>query len=113
MEGLAGRLRREGVRASAGPWTVCAKTVGARGGRMVFALGKVAGRATARSRIRRIARDVFANTRAREAGVDLLLLVRGDVGRQPRRRVRATLAALLTRALEALQRGETRTREHA
>ena len=100
----AGRLRRRGIRVSAGPWTACGDTAPPGGGRLIVALGRTAGGATTRSRIRRIAREVFADGFGRPAGVSLLLLARSDVSGQPRRQVRARLAELLTRLSNALAR---------
>jgi RNase P protein component len=100
----AGRLRRRGIRVSAGAWTACGDTAPPGGGRLIVALGRTAGGATTRSRIRRIAREVFADGFGRPAGVSLLLLARSDVSGQPRRQVRARLAELLTRLSNALAR---------
>lgn len=100
----AGRLRGRGIRVSAGPWTACGETALPGGGRLIVALGRTAGGAATRSRIRRIAREVFADGFGRSAGVSLLLLARSDVSRQPRRQVRARLAELTTRLSNALAR---------
>lgn len=62
-----------------------------------MALGRTAGGATTRSRIRRIARGVFADRYGRGAGMDVLLLARSDVSGHPRRQVRARLDELLSR----------------
>jgi len=76
------------------------------------ALGRTAGSATTRSRIRRIAREVFADRFSRPAGVDLLLLARSDVSGHPRRQIRASLAELLTRLANALARRQADTTAH-
>ena len=103
-ETVAARLRRRGVRLSAGPWTVCAETAPAGGSRLIVALGRTAGAATARSRIRRIARGVFFDPCRRTGALAVLLLARSDVSRQPRRQVRASLVHLCTRLSAALAR---------
>ncbi len=100
----AGRLRGRGIRVSAGPWTACGDTAPQGGGRLIVALGRTAGGAATRSRIRRIAREVFTDGVGRSARLSLLLLARSDVSRQPRRQVRATLVELLTRLSNALAR---------
>jgi ribonuclease P protein component len=104
----AGRLRRLGVRASHGPWTLCAEKASAGRGRLMVSLGRAAGGAATRSRIRRIARDVFEARRGRPAGVDLLLLARSDVSFEPRSEVRARLGELLGRVSVSLARREAR-----
>lgn len=92
-----GRLRRRGVRVSSGPWTACAGAAPAGEGRLIVALGRAAGNATSRSRIRRIAREVFAQRIGSDGSVDLLLLVRSRVDSLPRRQVRARLGELMAR----------------
>lgn len=105
----AGRLRRWGVRVSAGSWTACGEKARAGEGRLIVALGRAAGSATTRSRIRRIAREIFAARPGRAVGVDLLLMARGDVSRQPRRQVRAGLGRLFERLAARLARRERET----
>lgn len=109
---LAGRLRRQGVRVSAGPWTVCATDAPDRGGRLILALGRASGGAVTRSRVRRIAREVLATRCKRPEAADLLLLARSDVSRHPRRQVRASLAELLKRLSVALGRREAHGYRH-
>lgn len=99
-----GRLRRCSVRVSAGPWTMCGDMASGERGRLIVALGRTAGGATTRSRIRRIAREVFAERFGSPAGTDLLLLARSDVDGQPRRQVRARLEELMTRLASKLAR---------
>lgn len=113
VETPAGRLRRRGVRVSAGPWTLCGETPPGGRGKLIVALGKAAGGATTRSRIRRIARGVFAETGGRPAGTDLLLLARSDVSHLPRRLIRETLVSLWTRLAILLARREAAGRPHA
>lgn len=108
-----GRLRRFGVRASAGPWTACGAKASGKSGRLIVALGRTAGCATTRSRIRRIAREVYGERFGPPAGVDLLLLARSDVSDQPRRQVRARLAELLARLSGMLERRQAGVRNHA
>ena len=100
----AARLRRLGVRVSDGPWTACGQKPTGRGGRLIVALGRAAGGATTRSRVRRTAREVFATQFGRPARLDVLLLARGDLSVQPRRQVRARLAELFTRVSNAVAR---------
>lgn len=108
----ARRLRRHGVRVSAGPWTICAEKAQADGGRLILALGRVAGGAVTRSRVRRIARQVLAEACCSPPGVDLLLLARSPVSHQPRSQVRASLAELLRRLLVAMSRRDAHGRRH-
>lgn len=100
----ASRLRARGVRVSGGAWTLCGDRAHEAHGRLILALGRAAGTAVTRSRIRRIAREVLGRGRDADAGTDLLLLARGDVSDQPRRHVRASLAELLRRLCVALER---------
>lgn len=102
-----GRLRRRGIRVSAGPWTACGDTARDGGGRLIVALGRTAGSATTRSRVRRIAREVFAERFGLAAGVDMLLLARSDLANHPRRQVRARLRELMTRLSSALASRQT------
>jgi ribonuclease P protein component len=69
-----------------------------------MALGRAAGNAVTRSRIRRIMREVFAQRFGMGAGVDLLLLARSNVETLPRRQVRAGLGELTARLSKALAR---------
>lgn len=109
----AGRLRQRGIRVSAGAWTACGDLAQEAEARLIVALGRTAGPATTRSRIRRIAREVFRERLNRGARVDLLLLARSDASDQPRRRLRAALSQLFERVLHALARREGDTKRHA
>lgn len=106
----ASRLRGQGVRVSGGAWTLCGDRARGAHGRLILALGRAAGTAVTRSRIRRIAREVLGRERDAAAGTDLLLLARSDVSKQPRRQVRAGLAELLRRLCAALERREAARR---
>lgn len=105
-EAPAIRLRRHGVRVSGGLWTLCGDRARGAEGKLVLVLGRAAGGAATRSRIRRIAREVLGGGRNASGGTDLLLLARGDLSRQARRQIRAGLAELLTRLCAALARRE-------
>lgn len=108
------RLNRDGIRASAGPWTIYADRIRAHQGRLIVALGRTAGSAVTRSRIRRIARDVFRRVEAKQAApLDVLLLARSDVSSRPRRQVRADFSGLAARALGALARRENQPTRNA
>src|SRR3989304_2555553 len=80
------RLRRHGVRVSGGPWTLCGDRARGAHGRLILALGRAAGGAVTRSRIRRIAREVLGHGCDATGGTDLLLLAPGGGGRRARRR---------------------------
>ena len=98
-----GHLRRHGLRASNGAWNAyVAATRG--GGKLIVALGRTAGNATTRSRIRRIARGVFAEVFGAAARADLLLLARTDMHGHSRRQVRAELRDLMARLSNLLAR---------
>jgi len=94
---VAVRLRRQGVRVTSGPWLACAEKAPERSGRLIVALGRVAGKAVARSRARRIAREVYASQFGRPAGVNLLLLAKSDVSDQARQGLRGRLSEMLRR----------------
>lgn len=106
----ASRLRGHGVRVSGGAWTLCGDRAREAHGRLILALGRAAGTAVTRSRIRRIAREVLGRGRDAAAGTDLLLLARSDVSGQPRRQIRANFAELLRRLCAALERREASRR---
>jgi ribonuclease P protein component len=111
---IATRLRKSGVRVSRGPWVLCADTTAACSGCVIVALGRTAGSAVTRSRVRRIARDVFkAGAPPTRGAVQLLIFVRRDVRDQPRRRIREDLRHLLARVPDALGRREARAAQHA
>jgi ribonuclease P protein component len=100
----AGQIRRSGVRVHGGPWTVFAAPGITAGGRLIVALGRAAGGAVVRNRIRRIARGVYAGAREDFSGSAFLLAARSDVGDVPRRRARAAIEGLLRRGHEVLAR---------
>ena len=72
-----------------------------------MALGRSGGGAVVRSRMRRIARDVYMRAGSDLLGVDFLLAVRNDVSEVPRRRVRGVLEGLFRRGHEAAVRRGT------
>ena len=79
-----------------------------------MALGRKAGGAATRSRIRRLAREAFKAGLLRESGtLDLLLFVRNDVSDRPRRKVRKDLEHLLARVPETMKRRDARQAQHA
>ncbi len=81
---------------------------------MIVALGRTAGSAVTRSRVRRIARNVFtAAVFAAPVALQLLLFVRKDVRDRPRRGIREDLQNLLARVPDALRRREARAAQHA
>lgn len=110
IETPARRLRSSGIRVSAGPWTMCAERARTESGRLILAFGRAAGRAATRSRIRRIAREVLAESGRPPGPMDLLVLARNDVSHHPRRQVRASLAELLRRLSVAMSRREAHGR---
>ena len=104
-----GRPHRHGIKASAGPWTIFADKIRDQRGTLIVALGRVAGSAVTRSRIRRIARDTFRKVQTEQAvHMDVLLLARSDVSCRPRRQVRADLLGLAARAVGGLARREAK-----
>lgn len=112
-ETRVGQLRRHGIRVTSGPWTAFGQAAPHGGGRLIVALGRAAGRATARSRVRRIAREVFLERFGGPPKVDLLLLARSDVGEEPRAQVRGRLGELLTRLSVVLARRQAGGGSHA
>jgi ribonuclease P protein component len=104
----ANTIRRAGVRVTHGPWVlyIAPKSQPTRS-RLIVALGRRAGGAVTRSRIRRIARDSFRTFRSTDSIFDALLLARGDVALQPRRSVRKVLYGLLERGKGALSKPDT------
>ncbi len=102
----AGRLRRGGVRISGGPWSLFAQKATTRERRLILSLGRAAGGAVTRSRIRRIAREVFNTSGGGFADADLLLLARADVSCEAKRQIRGSLAGLAKRAAIALAHRE-------
>jgi ribonuclease P protein component len=103
----AGQIRRLGVRVHGGPWTVFVAPEITAGGRLIVALGRTAGGAVVRNRIRRIARDVYESARGGFSGSAFLLAARSDVGDVPRRRVRVAIEGLLRRGHGVLARRRT------
>lgn len=99
-------IRRGGVRVTHGPWALYVAPGLQPRRRFFIALGRRAGGAVARSRIRRIARDIFKVFAYTEAGFDALLLARGDVALEPRRSVRKVLYGLLERGRSAMAKQE-------
>ena len=104
MKILAEHLRVHGMRISAGPWTIYGESARPSEGKVIVALGRIAGKAATRSRIRRIAREVFSSRFGSAGDINLLLLARGDVTSHPRRKVRLHLSKLLVRIPGALAR---------
>src|SRR3989304_1594586 len=100
------RLRRNGGRVSGGAWTLCGDRARGAHGQLILALGRAAGGAVTRSRIRRIAREVLRHGCEATGGTALPRRAGGDVSRQTRRQVRAGLADLLSRLCAALARRE-------
>jgi len=94
---VAARLRRQGIRVTSGPWLACAEDAPGQSGRLIVALGKVAGKATARNRARRIAREVYASRFGQPAEVNVLLLAKSDVTEETRERLRGRLSEMLGR----------------
>jgi ribonuclease P protein component len=98
----AGTIRRSGLRVAHGPWAAYVALGAQPAGRLIVALGRSAGGAVTRSRIRRIARDLFRPMRDTSSGIDVLLLARNNVGQEPRRNVRRALQGLFERGGHAL-----------
>lgn len=97
-----GRVRRDGIRVHGGPWTVSGMPDDC--DHLVVALGRAAGPAVVRSRMRRIARDVFL----REEGQpprrrSVLIMARASLAHEPRRRVRIKLEELKLRLEQAIE----------
>jgi ribonuclease P protein component len=111
---VAARLRNSGVRVSGGPWVLCADRTDGGSGQLIVALGRTAGPAVTRSRVRRLARDVFRAGLSPICGtLQFLLFVRKNVRDQPRRRIREDLEHLKARVPDALKRRDARAAEHA
>jgi ribonuclease P protein component len=91
---------------------MCGQPAQSRNGVLILALGRAAGPAVARSRIRRIAREVLGDRCCPPEALDLLLLVRSQVTQRPRRQVRASLEELLERLSIALTRRALSGRDH-
>jgi len=98
----AGTIRRLGLRVAHGPWAAHFALSAQPAGRLIVALGRTAGGAVTRSRIRRVARDLFRSMRDSNSRIDVLLLARDDVGQEPRRNVRRALQGLFERGGHAL-----------
>jgi ribonuclease P protein component len=96
----AGAIKRFGRRASRGSWTIYAAPSEGATGRLITGLGRTAGGSVTRSRVRRIAREAFSRARTPGAPLDMLLVARGDVELEPRRKIRTTLQGLMARATE-------------
>ena len=97
-------IRSSGVRVSHGSWVVFVAHSDGSVGRLIVALGRKAGGAVTRSRIRRIARDLVRPLRDAIARLDILLLARDNVALEPRRAIRRTLRTLIERGGHALTR---------
>lgn len=98
---LFGQIRRSGVRIHGGPWTVSG--VRETPGRIIVALGRTAGPAVVRSRVRRIARDVFRRAPGEIArNTSVLIMARESVAKEPRRHIRVKLDGLLGRLGQAI-----------
>ena len=87
-----------------GSWTAYVAPSGSSDGRLIVALGRRAGGSVTRSRVRRLARDVYGLLRGKKVGLDLLLMARDDIRNQSRRYIRSTLQKLMTRGSDALKR---------
>jgi ribonuclease P protein component len=87
-----------------GSWTAFVAPGANPDGRLIVALGRSAGGSVTRSRVRRLARDVFVSLRDEKRGLDLLLLARDDVREQSRRHIRSVLHRLMTRGADAVSR---------
>jgi len=87
-----------------GSWTAYVAPSGSSDGWLIVALGRSAGGSVTRSRVRRVARDVFRPLRDEKLGIDLLLLARDDIRKQSRRYIRNILQRLMTRGADALGR---------
>jgi ribonuclease P protein component len=97
------RVRRSGVRIHGGPWTVSG--IADAQGRLVVALGRAAGPAVVRSRVRRIARDVFLRDRGGLVlNTSVLVRARASLAEEPRQQMRASLAELKVRLDQAMNR---------
>ncbi len=87
-----------------GSWTAFVAPSNNPDNRLIVALGRSAGGAVTRSRVRRIARDLFRPVRDEKPGFDLLLLARDDVRNQTRRNIRIVLQRLFVRGKDAAGR---------
>jgi ribonuclease P protein component len=92
-------MRQSGIRVLHGPWV--AYTSPGEPASLVVALGRAAGGAVTRSRIRRLARDVFREAASHRVSTHTLLMARGDLDSIPRRQARKGLALLFERATAA------------
>ncbi|MBI4536401.1 MAG: ribonuclease P protein component [candidate division NC10 bacterium] len=90
-------IKRTGRRVQGGPWVMMVSPRPGGEGRLTAALGRGAGPAVTRSRARRIARHCYALWRARLAGMDVLLMARGDLSQIARRKIRGDLLHLFQR----------------
>lgn len=97
-----GSIKQSGTRVSRGAWTIYAAPSAGVMGRLITAPAKTAGGSVTRSRVRRIARDVFETMRETRYPLDMLLLARANVELEPRRRIRKTLQDLMVRAAQTL-----------
>ena len=103
---LVREIRRWGVRLHSGPWSVY---VGVGEKQLIVSLGRTAGPAISRSRIRRIARSVFTDTRLSPLDAPILLTARAFVGEVPRRLLREDFLKLRGRVEQLLSRQHGKT----
>jgi len=96
------RIRRRGAAAGDGVLFVRALP-GGRATRLGLAVGRAAGNAVERSRLRRMIREAFRSSRAElPAGLDLLVAPRAGAAGAPLARLRGSLVALAGRAAAEL-----------
>jgi ribonuclease P protein component len=70
---------------------------------LIVALGRTAGDAVTRSRVRRVAREVFRPLRDVKPRIDVLVLAREEVKKVPRRDLRNALQGLMARGADAIR----------
>ena len=95
-------MRQAGVRVLYGPWV--AYTSPGDPPTLIVALGRAAGSAVTRNRIRRLARDVFRGTASCGVSTHTLLMARGLLDSIPRSQARKGLALLFERTTTAVCR---------
>jgi ribonuclease P protein component len=99
------RIRRQGVRAGDGLLFVRALSNGLDRTRVGVAVGRSAGRAVRRTRLRRMLREAFRLSRGRlPAGLDLLLSPRKGSAEAPLAELQASLVQLAARAAAELEK---------
>jgi len=98
------RIRRQGAAAGDGVLFVRALPGGRAGTRLGLAVGRAAGPAVERSRLRRMIREAFRSSGAElPAGLDLLVAPRPGAGSASLARLRGSLLALAGRVAAALK----------